>query len=89
MRYNRYTQPEFISYEELFEKLGYKKQYQPRIGNVGRAIIEASKNHRSIDWLKNQLDTYFDKLRGQKKNKGNENKRRKRYPVQRNGQDEA
>ena len=83
-RSSKYAQPDFISYEELFEKLGYKKQYKPKIGNVGRAIIEASKSHRSIGWLKSQLDTYFEKLRG-KKNNGNENKRRKRHPIQRNG----
>lgn len=85
MNYSKQKQPEFLSYEELFEKLGYKKQYKPRIGNVGRAIMEASKSHRSISWLKTQLDTYFEKLRGHKKNKGNENKGRKRHPVQRNG----
>ena len=84
-RSSKYAQPDFISYEELFEKLGYKKTYQPRIGNLGRAIIEASKSHRSISWLKRQLDTYFEKLRGHKKNNGNENKRRKRHPIQRNG----
>lgn len=82
MNYSNYKQPEFLSYEELFEKLGYKKQYKPRIGNVGRAIMDASKSHRSINWLKNQLDTYFEKLRGHKKNKGNEDKRRKRHSVQ-------
>lgn len=81
-RSNKYTQPDFLTYEELFEKLGYKKIYQPKIGNVGRAIMEASKNHRSISWLKNQLDTYFEKLRGHKKNNDkNENKRRTRHPI--------
>lgn len=85
MRYNRYAQPDFISYEELFEKLGYKKQYQPQIGSVGRAIMEASKNHRSVNWLKNQLDTYFERLRGKRDSKKDEIKGRKRYPIQRNG----
>lgn len=85
MNYSKQKQPEFLSYEELFEKLGYKKQYKPRIGNLGRAIIDASKSHRSIDWLKNQLDTYFKKFRENKKNNGNENKRRKRHSIQRNG----
>lgn len=51
--------------EELFEKLGYKT-YQPKIGSLGRAIMEASKHHRSISWLKKQLDVYFNKLRQQK-----------------------
>lgn len=83
MKYKKYAQPDFLTYEELFEKLGYKKTYQPRIGNVGRAIMEASKSHRSIGWLKNQLDTYFEKLRGNKKNNGkNENQRRTRHPNQ-------
>lgn len=85
----RYTQPDFVSYEELFEKLGYKKTYQPKIGSFGRALMEASKNHRSVSWLKNQLDTYFEKIRGNKKNRGNENKRRSRHSVQRNAQNET
>ena len=75
-------QPEFVSYEELFEKLGYKKSYQPKIGNLGRAIMEASKNHRSVSWLKEQLDAYFEKIRGSKKSNKNENKRRSRHPIQ-------
>ena len=69
---------DYQTHDELFQKLGIK-EYKPVIGNVGRAIMEASKNHRSIDWLKNQLDTYFDKLREQR-HKGNETKRRKRHP---------
>lgn len=72
---------DYQTHDELFQKLGIK-EYQPKIGNVGRAIMEASKNHRSIGWLKNQLDTYFDKLREQRKY---ETKRRKRHPIQRNG----
>lgn len=74
---------DYTTMYDLFQKLGIK-EYKPKIGNVGRAIIDASKSHRSIGWLKSQLDTYFEKLRG-KKNNGNENKRRKRHPIQRNG----
>lgn len=76
---------DYQTHDELFQKLGIKS-HKPIIGNLGRAIMEASKNHRSIDWLKSQLDTYFDKLREQRKY---ETKRRKRHPNKRNDKDAA
>lgn len=56
---------DYLDFEDLIKKSGYKV-YKPRIGSVGRALIQASKSHRSIGWLKNQLDTYF---KSQNKNK--------------------
>lgn len=66
IKYQSNGQPYHISFEDLKAKLGYKT-YQPKIGNVGRALMNASKNHRSIKWLKNHLDTYFKKIRDNKK----------------------
>lgn len=67
MKYKKYQSAEhnYISNEDLIEKLGYKV-VKPRITGLGKAIMEASKHHRSISWLKNQLDVYFRKLRKEK-----------------------
>ena len=54
-----------LNFEDLKTKLGYKT-YIPKIGNVGRAFIAASKtegNQRSINWVKKQLDVLFKKDR--------------------------
>lgn len=72
MNKQRYTAiHNYISTEDLLKKLGYRTR-TPRIGSLGRKIMEASKNHRSVSWLKYQLDTYFKDLRA--KRKGNNNK---------------
>lgn len=68
IEYQSNGQPVAVDFEDLKEKLGYKT-YKPRIGNVGRALIQASKSHRSIGWLKYQLDTYFNKYRQNKDKK--------------------
>ncbi len=60
----------FIGYEDLFEQLGYK-QFKPRIGSVGRALLEASKGQRSDNFLKRYWDSYFRQLRQEHK-KGHE-----------------
>lgn len=64
----------YISHEDLLEKSGYIT-YKPAFGSLGKALLEASKNHRSIKWLKNHLDTYFNKLRNSKKNSRNRNEK--------------
>lgn len=56
---------DYISHEDLLEKSGYTT-YKPAFGSLGKALLEASKNHRSIKWLKNHLDAYFNKLRNKK-----------------------
>ena len=66
IEYQSNGQPVAYDFEDLKSKLGYKT-YQPKISSWGRAIISASKNHRSIKWLKNHLDTYFKKIRDNKK----------------------
>lgn len=65
---------DYISHEDLLEKSGYTT-YKPAFGSLGKALLEASKNHRSIKWLKNHLDTYFNKLRNNKKNSRNRNEK--------------
>ena len=66
---------DYLSHEDLLQQLGYNF-YKPKTGSLGRAIIQASKNHRSIGWLKNQLDTYFKRQnknkKGKKKHNGNQ-----------------
>lgn len=43
-----------------------------KLGDFGRALAKASREHRSASWLKNQLDVFFNKLRSEKStNKGN------------------
>lgn len=66
---------DYLSHEDLLQQLGYNF-YKPKTGSLGRAIIQASKNHRSIGWLKSQLDTYFKRQnkskKGKKKHNGNQ-----------------
>lgn len=64
---------DYTNYEDLLKKAGYFEK-KPKVGVLGKALAEASKNHRSIKWLKNHLDTYFNKLRQEKKDKGKNEK---------------
>lgn len=57
---------DYIVYEDLLKKLGYRT-YKYRIGTLGRALLEASRNQRSNNFLKKHWDSYFKKLRQQKK----------------------
>jgi hypothetical protein len=41
-----------------------------KVGNLGKALIEASKKEGGNNWLKKQLDVYFKKLRQQRKKNG-------------------
>lgn len=74
----------YITMEDLKEKLGYKKSYRPRTGTLGRAMVEAlikelkEGNHRSVGWLKYQLDELYkkDKHRFNKKKGRNAKNRR-------------
>lgn len=54
----------YLDFDGLKEQLGYKV-YKPRIGNVGRALIKASKegNQRSVGWMKPMLDELFKKTK--------------------------
>lgn len=74
IEYQSNGQPIAVDFEDLREKLGYKI-YKPRIGSVGKALYKAIKegNHRSIGWLKNQLDELSKKDR-QKMNKKKDRK---------------
>lgn len=66
MHKNNNSIHDYIDYEDLLKKLGYKN-YKPRIGTLGRALLEASKNQRSDNFLKRYWDSYFKKLRQQRK----------------------
>lgn len=62
---------DYISFEDLLQKAGYKQYYQPKIGSLGRALLKASNNQRSDNFLKRYWDSYFRKLRQEYKHKGN------------------
>jgi len=66
MQKNNNVIHDYIDYADLLKKLGYKS-YRPRIGTLGRALLEASKNQRSDNFLKRYWDSYFKKLRQQRK----------------------
>lgn len=69
MKYNhKQAIKNYITYEDLYEKAGYRV-HKPKITSMTRALIELSKNHRSIKWLKSYLDSYFKKLRENKRNR--------------------
>ena len=74
IEYQSNGQPIAVDFEDLREKLGYKI-YKPRIGSVGKALYKAIKegNHRSIGWLKHQLDELYRKDK-QKMNKKKDRK---------------
>lgn len=69
--YQSNGQPVAIDFEDLREKLGYKV-YKPRIGRVGKALINAAQEgkSRSGGWLKHQLDKLFKKDRKSHFSKG-------------------
>lgn len=52
----------YIGYEDLLQKLGYKT-YKPKLGTLGRALLKASKNQKPDNFLKKYWDIYFKKLR--------------------------
>lgn len=57
---------DYLSYEDLLGKLGYGHHSVRRVGSFGKALMTASKNNKSVKWLKHHLDTYFNHLRGNK-----------------------
>lgn len=66
---NKYvTEHNYIGFEDLLQKLGYRR-YIPKLGSLGKALLEASKNQRSNNFLKKYWDSYFRKLRQEKKRK--------------------
>jgi hypothetical protein len=78
IEYQSNGRPVAIDFDDLKEKLGYKT-YKPRIGTLGQALIQATKgeHHRSIGWLKHQLDELFrkDRQKHKKKNRNGRNKK--------------
>lgn len=68
MQKNNNAIHDYITFEDLLQKFGYRT-YKPRLGTLGKALLEASKNQRSDNFLKRYWDSYFRKLRQQKKGK--------------------
>ena len=59
---------DYISSEDFLDKAGYRR-YKPKVGILGKALIEASKHQGRSSFLNRMLDVYFKKLRQQKKAK--------------------
>ena len=59
---------EYINFEDYLQKAGYR-QYKPKVGSLGKALIEASKHQGRSSFLNKMLDVYFKKLRQKKKAK--------------------
>lgn len=57
---------EYINFEDYLQKAGYR-QYKPKVGSLGKALIEASKHQGRTSFLNKMLDVYFQKLRQKKK----------------------
>ena len=57
---------EYINFEDYLQKAGYR-QYKPKVGSLGKALIEASKHQGRSSFLNKMLDVYFKKLRQKKK----------------------
>lgn len=77
IEYQSNGQPVAIDFEDLKEKLGYKV-YKPRLGTLGKALLEAGKNQRSDNFLKRYCDSYFRKLRQRKRSKRTEKGKNKK-----------
>ena len=60
----------FISTQEMLAQKGYHTVV-PKIGELGKALMQASKEEPECKWLKKHLDQFFKELR-------RENKRGKR-----------
>lgn len=79
---NKYKQPDFITHEDLLEKLGYRRNKSRGLSVVGirknkreTILSVASANHWSISWLQKQLDLHFGFNRQHiSKGKKNDNK---------------
>lgn len=75
---------DYINFGDCLEKSGYW-QYKPKIGSLGKALIEASKHQGRSTFLNKMLDVYFKKLRQQKKKeqyKKNVQKQNSRHHIQ-------
>ena len=59
---------DYISSEDFLDKAGYRR-YKPKVGILGKALIEASKHQGRSSFLNRMLDVYFKKLRQQKKDR--------------------
>ncbi len=62
MKLNALALRDCVSYEEEIQEL-QKKIKTKKIGNLGRAIMKASRENKKEKWLKKQLDSFFKKLR--------------------------
>lgn len=87
IEYQSNGQPVAYGFEDLLGKLGYKK-FQPHVGSVGHALIKASKNQGRSSFLNKMLDSYFQKLRKQRK-KDERKKQNSRNTLQPNVQNNS
>ena len=62
MNFNVSALRDCISYEDEIKEL-QRKIKTKKIGNLGRAIMKASRENKKEKWLKKQLDVFFKNLR--------------------------
>ena len=62
---------DYINFEDLLKKWQYR-EYKPRLGSLGKALLKASNCQRSNNMLKKYWDNYFRELRQHKKEKQKE-----------------
>ena len=57
---------DYINFEDFLEKAGYW-QYKPKVGSLGRALMEASKHQGRSAFITKMLDVLYKKMRQDKK----------------------
>jgi hypothetical protein len=78
---------DYISNEDFLQKAGYRT-YKPKIGSFGHALIKASKTQGRYSFINKCLDSYFRKLRQQRKLNGNK-EQNSRHNLQSNASDNS
>lgn len=75
---------DYIGMEDCIEKAGYWT-FKPLFGTLGQALLKASKNQGRSSFINKCLDSYFKKLRQQRKRQNkndNSKKQDSRYHLQ-------
>lgn len=62
----------FLSTQDMLAKKGYHTVV-PKVGALGQALMQASKENSECKWLKHHLDGFFKELRREKKGRKRQN----------------
>ena len=70
----------YIDYADLIEKSGYRTN-KPRMNSLGKAFIEAvnKSQGRLAGKIKKQLDSYFSRLKEERKQRKEQNGKKQRH----------